>query len=176
MAEREGFVASIVATTADYRAAPTSAHVEQWISQFDASVQLPMLRELDHVLKQTYFSRANTRVFLASLFQTKNRVGEDACAFWKGVKFLDIQGGGASQRDMLALFSDVLEKECGFGTGSCGATPQAFVYLDDAIFTGNRVGRDIQRWISSEAPADAKPCISSRLRRILADSIIPAKK
>jgi hypothetical protein len=156
MAEREELVASIVATTADYRAVPTSAHVERWIKQFDASAQLPMLRELDHVLKQTYFSLANTRVFLAGLFRTTKLVGEDACGFWKGVKFLNIQGGGVSQKDMLALLSNVLEKECGFGTESCGIAPHAFVYLDDAIFTGNRAGRDIQGWIASEAPAEAR--------------------
>ena len=69
---------------------------------------------MDHVLEQTYFSRRRTRKFLAGLFQTEKLVGDDPCAFWKGMKFLDIQGGGASQKEMLALFSKVLEKKCGF--------------------------------------------------------------
>jgi hypothetical protein len=76
--------------------------------------------------------------------------------FWKGVRFLDIQGGGGSQKEMLALFSKVLEKECGFGTRDCGAVPGVFVYLDDAIFTGNRVRRDLEQWIVKDAPAEAK--------------------
>ena len=45
MAERDDLLASIAATTADYRegdlAAPTPEHVERWINQFDAAVQLP---------------------------------------------------------------------------------------------------------------------------------------
>ena len=160
MAERDDLLASIVATTADYRqgdlAAPTAEHVERWIDQFDAAVQIPILREMDHVLKRTYFSRAETRKFLTGLFKTEKLVGQDPCAFWKGVRFLDIQGGGASQKEMLALFSKVLEQECGFEVADCGAAPHAFVYLDDAIFTGNRVRRDLETWIAKDAPADAK--------------------
>lgn len=160
MAERDDLLASIAATTADYRegdlAAPTPEHVERWINQFDAAVQLSILREMDHVLKQTYFSRKRTKKFLAGLFQTEKLAGDDPCTFWKDVKFLDIQGGGASQKEMLALFSKVLEKKCGFAAIDCGAAPHAFVYLDDAIFTGNRVRRDLETWIAKEAPAEAK--------------------
>jgi hypothetical protein len=159
MTERRDLLASIVATTADYRegdlVAPTPEHIERWVNQFDANVQLQILREMDHALKRTYFSRKGTREFLAGLFKTEKLVGGDPCAFWKGVKFLDIQGGGASQKEMLALFSKVLAKECGFEVAVCGSEPQAFVYLDDAIFTGNRVRRDIETWIAGNAPATA---------------------
>lgn len=159
MAERDDLLASLAATTADYRegdlAAPTPEHVERWINQFDAAVQLPILREMDHVLKQTYFSRARTAKFLAGLFQTKKLVGEDPCAFWKGAKFLDIQGGGASQTQMIALFSKLLEANCGFEASECGKNAGVFLYIDDATFTGNRVKQDIEKWIAGDAPAKA---------------------
>jgi hypothetical protein len=159
MTERNELLASIVATTSDYRegdlAAPKTAHVERWVKQFDDVVQLPILREMDHVLKKTYFSRNRTIGFLDGLFQTKKLVGDDPCAFWKGVKFLDIQGGGASQKEMLALFSKVLKKNCGFSVNDCGADPRAFVYLDDAIFSGGRVRDDLSAWIANEAAIDA---------------------
>lgn len=160
MTERRDLLASIAATTADYREGdnpvPTPDHVERWVNQFDADKQVPILREMDHVLKRTYFSRKGTREFLAGVFQAEKLVGGDPCAFWKGVKFLDIQGGGASQKEMLALFSKVLNKNCGFDVAQCGVAPHTFVYLDDAIFTGNRVRRDLETWISNDAPADAK--------------------
>jgi hypothetical protein len=99
MAERDDLIASIAATTADYceadGEAPTQERIERWVGQFDAAVQLPILREMDHVLKQTYFSRVTTRSFLADLFKTEKLVGEDPRALWSSVKFLDIQGGGA---------------------------------------------------------------------------------
>lgn len=160
MTERTELLASIAATMADYRegdlAAPTPQNVDRWVKQFDEDSQLPILREMDHVLKCTYFSRKRTRQFLGGLFKTQKLVGDDPCAFWKGVKFLDIQGGGASQKEMLALFSKVLKKECGYEVPDCGKEPSAFLYLDDAIFTGNRVRRDLEKWIKSDAPADAK--------------------
>ena len=160
MAERDELLASIAATTADYREAdgeaPTPERVERWINQFDAAVQIPILREMDHVLEQTYFSLKGTSKFLAGLFQTEKLVGKEPCAFWNGVKFLDIQGGGASQKEMLALFSKVLENHCGFKASDCGAASHAFVYLDDAIFAGNRVRRDLETWIAEQAPAESK--------------------
>lgn len=102
MAERDDLIASIAATTADYREAdgeaPTPERIERWVGQFDAAVQLPILREMDHALKQTYFSCANTRSFLAGLFKTEKLVGEDPCAFWRSVKFLDIKAAEQARR------------------------------------------------------------------------------
>jgi hypothetical protein len=159
MTERNDLLSSIASTTADYRegdlAAPNPAHVDRWIKQFDAAVQLPILREMDHVLKRTYFSRARTTKFLAGLFQTKELVGDDPCAFWKGVRFLDIQGGGASQTQMLALFSKLLKRNCDFEISECGKDAEVFVYIDDATFTGNRVKQDIEKWLAKDAPAKA---------------------
>jgi hypothetical protein len=159
MTERKTLLESIAATTNDYRAGdletPTPEHVDRWAKQFDASVQVPILREMDHVLKRTYFSKAGTRAFLGGLFKTEKLVGDDPCKFWKGVRFLDIQGGGNSQKEMLALFSRFLKKHCGFDVADCGEIPTAFAYLDDAIFTGNRVRRDLEVWIKTDAPANA---------------------
>lgn len=162
VAENDDLFASIAATIADYRegdllaAFRGPAHVKRWINQFDNTARLPILRELNHVLKKTYVSRAGARKFLVDLFHARKLVGDNPCTFWKGVKFLDIQDAGASQQEMLALFSKVLEKECRFEVEDCGAAPHAYVYLDDAIFTGNRVARDIEKWVAEEAPTVAK--------------------
>ena len=93
---------------------------------------------------------------MGSMYQVKNLVGNDPCAFWRDIAFLDIQGEGASQKEMLALFSTVLEEHCGFAVTDCGTDPQAYVYLDDAIFTGNRVRRDLESWITDAAPPEAR--------------------
>ena len=159
MNKRIELLYSIAGTIADYRerdlAAATPEHVDRWITQFDTAVQLPILREMDHVLKKTYISRGRVTKFMTGLLKTKKLVGDDPCAFWKRVKFLDIQGAGASQREMLALYNKVLDKECGFSVDDCGADPQAFVYLDDAIFSGGRVSSDLTKWIADDAPDEA---------------------
>lgn len=160
MAERNDLLVSIATTTADYRLgdwnAPGPEHVERWVHQFDTDVQLPILREMSHALERTYFSLAKTKMFLSGLFRTSELVGDDPCTFWREVRFLDIQGGGASQSEMLALFDQILTEQCNIEIGRCGLSPRAFVYLDDAIFSGNRVRNDLKSWISGSAPPDAK--------------------
>src|SRR5208283_3115909 len=95
-------------------------HVDTWVKQFDKEVQKPMLAELDHVLKHTYFSRKIVKDFLAGLVRTKKLAGDDPCEFWSHVEFLDIQQGGESQSDMLAMFDEVLQEECELGISACG--------------------------------------------------------
>ena len=110
------------------------------------------MRELNHVLKNTYFSRKNVNQFLNVVLTAKKLVGDDSCAFWKNVRFLDIQAGGNSQREMLALFDKLLKKKCDFGIAQCGKIPEAYFYLDDAIFTGNRVRGDLEKWLEFGRP------------------------
>jgi hypothetical protein len=159
MRKRSSLLKSIVSTVADYRDgeidAPTTKHVETWIKQFDGEVQEAMLEELDHVLKQTYIAKATVQEFLSSLVTNKDLAGGDPCLFWKTVKFLDIQRGGNSQRQMLVMFASLLQEECDLQIDDCGGDPQAYLYLDDGIFTGNRIKNDIKSWIQSDATQDA---------------------
>jgi hypothetical protein len=155
---------SVAAIVDNYRLgeiAPIDAdHVMRWISQFDCGVRKGMLAELAHVFGQTYFTKGGVEEFLAAVLRSKELVGEDPSEFWKSAKFLDIQAGGSSQRDMLELFGQALKKECGLEIGQCGQTPQRFVYLDDVLFTGNRIKNDLEAWIkSAAAPQTADVCV-----------------
>lgn len=158
MKERSDLLASISKTIYDYRsgaiAPPTPAHVDRWVGQFDVGVQLPILREMDYVLKKTYFSQDRVTAFLRNALRAEKLVGKEPCAFWRSINFLDIQGGGNSQTEMLELFSSLLEEGCGFRIDDCGSD-NVYVYLDDAIFTGNRVRKDLEKWIAESAPAKA---------------------
>ncbi len=66
--------------------------------------------------------------------------------------YLSNQGGGNSQRDMRSLLADALFKEFGWPLESCGSPTGTFVYLDDVIFSGNRVVNDCRKWIPEQAP------------------------
>jgi len=160
MSERQTLLASIAQTIQDYRDGslpkPITDHVDRWVQQFDADVQLPILREMDHVLKNTYFSKENVSKFIRGAIHTAKLTGPNPKDFWRSANFLDIQGGGDSQTDMLALFSEVLQEEFGIGIEDCGQGNDVFIYLDDGIFTGNRVRRDLEGWVRDFAPAQAK--------------------
>ncbi|MGC8731332.1 MAG: phosphoribosyltransferase-like protein, partial [Halothiobacillaceae bacterium] len=159
MSERQNLLTSIAQTVRDYRdwslPKPISDHVERWVQQFDANVQLPILREIDHVLKNTYFSKEKVSKFIRTAIRTTKLTGSSPKDFWRSANFLDIQGGGDSQTDMLALFSEMLREEFGIGIEDCGQANDVFIYLDDGIFTGNRVRRDLESWVRDLAPAQA---------------------
>jgi hypothetical protein len=97
-------------------------------------------------------SRATFDQFLNELITTDKLVGSDACAFWKRANFLSIQGGGSSQKELLVLFDQALQKTCGVSSAQCGAPDGPFVYLDDVVYTGNRIRIDLTNWVPS-APA-----------------------
>lgn len=161
MDKRSELLESIATTITDYRDGeikrPTPEHVDRWIRQFDKGVQLDILVELDYVLKNSYLSRAYVEEFLGLLAANPIMFGEDSCSFWKKVVFLNIQGGGRSQRDMLKMFNEILLEECNLGIKDCANHPEGvYLYLDDGIFTGSRVINDLSNWIQNHAPQKAK--------------------
>lgn len=159
MSERQDLTASIATTVQDYRNGslpkPITDHVERWVQQFHTDVQLPILREVDHVMKNTYYSKKVVSTFIRGVIRTSELTGAKPTSFWRSANFLDIQGGGKSQTDMLALFSEMLQEELGVGIGDCGQGNDVFIYLDDGIFTGNRVRRDLEGWVRDSAPTHA---------------------
>jgi hypothetical protein len=160
MSERSDLLKSIAGTIKDYRAGEiaesTPEHVDRWVKQFDEKVQLPLLRELDHVLKTTYRTKARVSKFLSKLVKNEDLAGPDPCSFWSRAHFLRIQQNGHSQEEMLELFDEILKKECGFSIHDCGKDGGDYIYIDDVIFSGNRVGNDLEPWIKNDAPAKAK--------------------
>ncbi|MDI6763985.1 MAG: hypothetical protein QME83_13285 [Thermodesulfobacteriota bacterium] len=159
MSERNALLASIAGTIKDYRAGeieePTPEHVGRWIKQFDGEVRVPLLRELDHILKHTYFSRKQVTTFLKGLVGENELAGSDPCGYWGKAHFLRIQQNGHSQEELLAIFDEVLQRKCGFTTAGCGRPGGDFIYLDDAMFSGGRVGSDLAAWIQDKAPVKA---------------------
>jgi hypothetical protein len=159
MVTRKELLQSIASTIADYRKGeipePDADHVDKWIQQFDANVQLPILSELDHVFKRVYISRATVDKFLANVATSNDLTGGKHPDFWASAGLLNIQGAGASQREMLDIFDDVLQKNFGFGVEDCTASSNNFVYLDDGIFSGSRARRDLVDWVEKKAPKNA---------------------
>ena len=153
MTERRNLLASITNTIKDYRASeipePTSDHVDRWISQFDENVQLPMLRELDHIFKITYVSKGKVLQLLGQI------AGNFSCDFWRKAHILNIQRNGRSQFEIRELFRPILKEQCGYDIDYRGSTGGDFVYLDDAIFSGERVREDLSYWIQDQAEENA---------------------
>jgi hypothetical protein len=156
---RTPLLESIAQRIADYRdgeiAAPSPDHVNRWVRQFDKDVQLPILREVDHVLSKTYIPKAGVETFLVHIVKNKDLCGSQSRAFWKTATLLDIQQGGSSQKDMLGVFGEHLGQHCGLKISACGAEGGPFIYFDDIIFSGLRVLNDLRAWLTNGAPKKA---------------------
>lgn len=152
-------VNSIQTTIADYRNGEipplTNEHIIRWIKQFDSNIQDELLQEIAHVLDNSYLSKSDVHNFLKDLIRNPKLSGDNPCEFWGDAILLDIQQRGGSQKDYITLFQQALQEECGFHAtiGKSGST--TFIYLDDAIFTGNHVRRDLEAWVNSKAPQKA---------------------
>lgn len=154
MTERDDLLASIAGTIKDYRAGEilerTPARVARWIDQFSDDVQVPMLRELDHVFKRTYVSRNRAIELLTEI------ANHFPCKFWQDAHLLDIQQDGRSQSEIRDLFLLILQERCGSDIDQRSSSGGIFVYLDDAIFSGNRIINDLSRWTQKDAPYKSK--------------------
>jgi len=156
MTDRKQNLDSIANRVADYREGDipriTPSRVERWVTQFPEESQDRILSEIDYVLAKTYISRERAMAFLQNLATNAKFCGGNPDVFWRRANLLDIQLGGNSQREMLALFGKVLEQEVGLTLADCGSNCGPFVYLDDGLFGGGRILQDISTWINTHAP------------------------
>jgi hypothetical protein len=148
----------IAAAIGDYRAGelapPDADHVGRWVSQFDLEEREPMLRELLHVWDKIYVGAGTAKKFLGGEITNANLTGGDHEAFWCKTEILDIQQHGHSQSDMLSLLKPILKGKTGLNLSDCGGG-NSFLYIDDVLFTGNRIKNDLSQWIAEKAPAKA---------------------
>lgn len=159
MASQPNLCAALAALIVDYRQGeiptPDAAHVERWVSQFPAAVRDPILAEVFHVLNKTYFSRAKVQAFIDAIATRGNLIAGNAAQFWQGVKVLDLQTAGNSQKDMRGLLRDALQRHHGLNMDFCGLTPHTYLYLDDCLFSGGRIRSDLVQWVNKSAPDGA---------------------
>ncbi|MBK9605996.1 MAG: hypothetical protein IPO58_06035 [Betaproteobacteria bacterium] len=107
-------------------------------------------------MKKTYLNRETVETFLRGMVKSEKLAGEDPCAFWARAHFLKIQTSGHSQKEMLEIVDKILQEVCKFSVDKCGKPGGDYVYVDDVMFSGNRVGNDLAAWIADKAPAKSK--------------------
>lgn len=154
--KRQSLLESIATTIADYRQSDITAinsdHVEQWVNQFgrfgfDKDAQIIILEQMNCILDKYYISRIKAQDFLTKVLTSQKLFGNNPAAMICNVKFLQIQTVGSSQNDLLRLSDQIIQNEYKLTLKNCGQSPVAYIYLDDCLFSGNRVRRDIGAWL-----------------------------
>lgn len=146
MTERENLLTSIAGTIKDYRDGeiavdPVNEHVSRWIGQFNPEVQVPMLRELNHVFQRTYVSKVAMRQFLTDI------ADRFSCEFWQSAYICNIQKRGISQSEIMGIFDEILKDKCGSAIEYRKSANGNLVYFDDAVFTGDHIINDLDKII-----------------------------
>lgn len=153
-------VQSICRTIMDYRQGDVPARTPQdvirWAQQIDPAFRDDLVVELANVLAKTYISRKSVHSFLTNLIHNPKLTKGDDSRFWAEAGLLDIQLGGSSQRDLLGELRALLKAEVGHSGKIEHERANTFIYIDDTIFTGNRVRRDLDEWIKDQAPNEAE--------------------
>lgn len=137
---------SIVEIARDYEGADfNKKHVEKWLDQFPIGYHNLIIKELHSILDKTYFSKNTVIKILKLLIESEQIFSQPIEEY----SFINPQVLGSSQKEILGLLNEVIQNNYGFSIEECGKENiTSYVYIDDAIYSGNRVIRDIQKWVS----------------------------
>jgi hypothetical protein len=95
-------------------------------------------------MKRFYFSRSRVKECLRTFLKYSLVGFRDVTDVLPHVSFLRTQKGGSSQGAMLDLVDEVLCEEYGFPLAMSGIGEiQEYIYVDDGIYTGNRLRYDL---------------------------------
>lgn len=156
MSNRDEHIIQIANTIKNYRQGELrypldESHVERWVSQFERDEQEIVLQETNSLLTKCYFNKKTVKEFLVDVItSTALWDNDDTIEEINYTQFLQIQRKGSSQALMLELLDHLLFNH--FNTRlSVDQTNETtrYLYLDDCLFSGNTLRRDLERWISS---------------------------
>lgn len=127
-------------------------HVHKWVSQFSPDTQDTILEETLYIFKKWYFGRDKISLFLNKIMdylKAKNENETDANPF-KNICFLNIQESGKSQFQLVEMLKDKINRKygCSIRIGEPGQE-KYYVYLDDGLYTGSRLRKDIKRCLQA---------------------------
>jgi hypothetical protein len=122
-------------------------HVLKWSRQFDEEQTL-VLQETNRILQKTYYNETKINSFIACVAGSNEITGLTPALFWQQVSILDIQQDGNSQSYLVNKLSQKVHADYNVQL-AVNAMSSHYIYLDDILFSGNRVYNDIIAFISS---------------------------
>ena len=153
---RRSLLLSLAEIIKDYKHLPVRGegdiprHIERWLNQFDKKDQYVILYEMNHVMKKFYFSRSKVKEIIRRFILRIVAEGQNH-AIMENVSFLSLQAENSSQRAILELVDETLREDFGYSLADIGTKSiKKYIYLDDAIYTGNRLRYDLTSgWFST---------------------------
>lgn len=131
--------------------------IRLWINQFDESVRIPILTELNNIFDKRYASKEGVKDFLKGgiEFLAKYLNYNSVLDFLDNSTFLHLQPDNKSQSILLNLLRDVLTDQFNYDFETTGNKSETnFIYIDDILCTGNTLFNNISEWINSSGELD----------------------
>lgn len=128
-------------------------HVDIWIKQFPEEEREIVLTETDNLLSHNYFNKSRIKEFFDEIWDTSDIVGLNPMMSLSQIQFLDIQIKGNSQRRLVNLLEKYYQKSKGITINKCNnAQVKKYIYLDDCMYTGLTLIKDICNWVDNMSP------------------------
>ncbi|MGO2421014.1 MAG: phosphoribosyltransferase-like protein [Vibrio casei] len=127
-------------------------HVLRWINQFDSEDRIVVLEETNRILKKNYISKDVFLAFVSGLVTSEKFSSNSPRAFWNNISLCNIQINGNSQSELVELLNNEVYRNYGVRSLINGHS-EHHIYIDDFLFSGNRLISDMRKWISESAPA-----------------------
>ena len=148
---------SLASTIADYRQGEidsvTASHVDRWVNQFDADDQLVILAETDTIMKRFYLSKMQVKAHVRRFIHDEIIGKYNPATRISEVDFLNIQTKGESQKELLKIVDEILQEDYALTTADALSKEHitTYIYIDDALYTGNRLCYDLIDEINEKA-------------------------
>ena len=128
-------------------------HVDRWISQFPEEERMVVLTETNRLLEQNYVDQAKLMEWERYIETNADIMGADPQKTISKSQFLDIQTKGNSQKRLVPMVESYLQA-CGYtGVNTCApGEVRNYFYLDDCLFTGMTLLKDVGCWMETENP------------------------
>lgn len=158
IARRNALLQSLAGTIVGYRDSEipviTSSHVEKWLDQFDMDDQPVILSEIDAIMKRFYFSKARVKECLRRFIKEDVIGNKLPWSVLSRVRFLNVQKEGSSQGAMLQIVDEILQEDYEYSIAWSGVEDvHTFIYIDDGLYTGNRLRYDLTEGVDTHTPA-----------------------
>lgn len=133
----------------DYRASellnPKKDNIKLWLNQFSSENQEIILDEMINICNKLYVTEIEIDDFLKALVSNEKLTNNDPKLFWSNVSLLNIQQNGNSQNIMIERFKKIIFDKIGVKVAINDNTKNNYTYVDDFLFTGNRLYQDITK-------------------------------
>lgn len=125
-------------------------HVRRWIEQFDPADREVVLAETNRILKKTYITQEEFTTFINTIITSPKFSTENQADFWSNISLFNLQLNGHSQNELVKQVRNQVLLKYGFRPKINGNSDH-YIYLDDFLFSGNRLISDLREWITNDA-------------------------